>query len=168
MLKGMTAQYLLRRTYRVKRGDVVLAHAAAGGVGLHPRASGRKSLGATVIGVVGSEAKAELARKHGCKHVLISGAGRDRAKREEADEGCRRRRGVRRGGQGHVHRVARFAFGRSGMMVSFGNASGPPPSLNPLELSQARLAVSHAAHVVPLHREARGSAWRRRRSCSLL
>jgi NADPH2:quinone reductase len=72
MLKGMTAQYLLRRTYRVKRGDFVLAHAAVGGVGLI-LSQWAKSLGATVIGVVGSDAKAELARKHGCKHVLISG-----------------------------------------------------------------------------------------------
>ncbi len=72
MLKGMTAQYLLRRTYRVKRGDFVLAHAAAGGVGLL-LGQWAKALGATVIGVVGGDAKAELARKHGYKHVLISG-----------------------------------------------------------------------------------------------
>src|SRR5688572_27421890 len=72
MLKGMTAQYLLRRTYPVKKGDVIVVHAAAGGVGLL-LSQWAKALGATVIGVVGSDAKAEIARKHGCKHVLISG-----------------------------------------------------------------------------------------------
>src|SRR5215475_13637626 len=72
MLKGLTAQYLLRRTYRVTKGDYILVHAAAGGVGLI-LCQWAKSLGAKVIGVVGSEAKADLAKKHGCKWVLISG-----------------------------------------------------------------------------------------------
>ena len=70
MLKGMTAQYLLRQTYRVKAGDTVLFHAAAGGVGLIA-CQWAKSLGATVIGTVGSEEKAELARAHGCDHPII-------------------------------------------------------------------------------------------------
>ena len=107
MLKGMTAQYLLRRTYRVKRGDIILAHAAVGGVGLI-LCQWAKSLGATVIGVVGSEAKAEIARKHGCKHVLIS--GRDElvpsVKKNHQERG--RRRCLRRCGQGHLHGVARL------------------------------------------------------------
>src|SRR5580692_66068 len=72
MLKGLTAHFLIRRTYRVQRGDTILVHAAAGGVGLI-LCQWAKALGAKVIGVVGSEAKAELARKHGCKLVLISG-----------------------------------------------------------------------------------------------
>src|SRR5579875_2323746 len=72
MLKGLTAQYLLRRTYRVVRGDVILVHAAAGGVGLL-LCQWAKALGAKVIGVVGSDAKAELARRNGCRHVLILG-----------------------------------------------------------------------------------------------
>src|SRR5690606_26870106 len=67
MLKGMTAQYLLRRTYRVQPGQTILFHAAAGGVGLIA-SQWAKHLGATVIGTVGSEAKAELARAHGCAH----------------------------------------------------------------------------------------------------
>src|SRR6201987_4280519 len=67
MLKGLTAYYLIRRTYRVARGDTILVHAAAGGVGLI-LCQWARALGATVIGVVGSEAKAELAKKHGCKH----------------------------------------------------------------------------------------------------
>ena len=70
MLKGMTAQYLLRQTYAVKAGDVVLFHAAAGGVGLIA-CQWAKLLGATVIGTVGSEAKGELARAHGCDHTIV-------------------------------------------------------------------------------------------------
>src|SRR6185312_1518031 len=72
MLKGLTAHYLLRRTYRVAKGDTILVHAAAGGVGLI-LCQWAKALGAKVIGVVGSEAKAEVARRHGCWKVLISG-----------------------------------------------------------------------------------------------
>jgi NADPH2:quinone reductase len=69
MLKGMTAEYLLRRTFKVKKGDTILFHAAAGGVGLI--AGGwAKHLGATVIGTVGSDEKVELARRHGYDHVI--------------------------------------------------------------------------------------------------
>src|SRR5205085_5044868 len=70
MLKGMTVQYLIRRTYKVQAGDTVLFHAAAGGVGL---IAGQwlKSLGATVIGTVGSDEKAKLAKAHGCAHTII-------------------------------------------------------------------------------------------------
>ena len=71
MLKGLTAQYLIRRTYRVKKGDTILMHAAAGGVGLI-LCQWAKHLGATVIGTVGSEAKAALAKKAGCKHVIVT------------------------------------------------------------------------------------------------
>ncbi|MGH8501090.1 MAG: quinone oxidoreductase family protein [Gammaproteobacteria bacterium] len=70
MLKGMTAQYLLRRVYAVKAGDTILLHAAAGGVGLIA-CQWAKRLGATVIGTVGSEEKAELAAAHGCDHPII-------------------------------------------------------------------------------------------------
>lgn len=69
MLKGMTAEYLLCRTFAVKAGDTILFHAAAGGVGLIA-GQWAKSIGATVIGTVGSEEKAELARKHGYDHVI--------------------------------------------------------------------------------------------------
>jgi NADPH2:quinone reductase len=69
MLKGLTAQYLLRQTYRVKPGDTILFHAAAGGVGLIA-CQWAKHLGVTVIGTVGSDAKAKLARDHGCAHVI--------------------------------------------------------------------------------------------------
>ena len=68
-LKGLTAQYLLRQTYRVKPGDPILIHAAAGGVGLIA-CQWAKHLGATVIGTVGGDAKAKLAKAHGCDHVI--------------------------------------------------------------------------------------------------
>jgi NADPH:quinone reductase len=71
MLKGMTAQYLIRRTYKVKAGDVILVHAAAGGVG-QILCQWAKHLGATVIGTVGTEEKAKLAHKAGCKHVIVT------------------------------------------------------------------------------------------------
>lgn len=70
MLKGMTAQYLLRRTYRVQKGDTILIHAAAGGVGLIV-CQWAKHLGATVIGTVGSPEKAALAKSHGCDHPIL-------------------------------------------------------------------------------------------------
>jgi NADPH2:quinone reductase len=70
MLQGMTAQYLLRRTYRVQAGDTILIHAAAGGVGLLV-CQWAKHLGATVIGTVGSPERAELARAHGCDHPVL-------------------------------------------------------------------------------------------------
>jgi len=70
MMQGLTAQYLLRRTYRVQPGDTILIHAAAGGVGLIA-CQWAKALGATVIGSVSSDAKAELARQHGCDHTIV-------------------------------------------------------------------------------------------------
>ena len=134
MLKGMTAQYLLRRTYRVKRGDFLLVHAAAGGVGLI-LTQWAKSLGAIVIGVVGSDAKAELARKHGCKHVLISG-------RDDLVPSVKKL--TKNVGVAVVYdAVGKDVFMPSldclqplGMMVTFGNASGPVPPVSPLELSK--------------------------------
>jgi NADPH2:quinone reductase len=70
MLKGLTAEYLLHRTYKVKAGDIILVHAAAGGVGLI-LSQWAKHLGATVIGTVGSAEKGELARANGCDHVIL-------------------------------------------------------------------------------------------------
>ncbi len=134
LLKGLTAQFLLRRTYRVRHGDPILVHAAAGGVGLI-LIQWAKALGAKVIAVVGSEAKAELVRKHGCRHVLI----RDR------DPLVKTVRTLTRGeGVAVVYdSVGRDTFMDSldclrplGMMVSYGNASGPPPPIHPLELSK--------------------------------
>src|SRR4029079_274417 len=70
MLKGMTAQYLLRRTFKVEKGNTILVHAAAGGVGLIP-CQWAKHLGATVIGTVGSKDKAELAKQNGADHTIL-------------------------------------------------------------------------------------------------
>jgi NADPH2:quinone reductase len=70
MLKGMTVQYLVNRTYKVGKGDIVLMHAAAGGVGLI-LCQWANHLGATVIGTVGSKEKAELAKKNGCHHTIL-------------------------------------------------------------------------------------------------
>ena len=106
MLQGMTAQYLLRRTYKVKPGDTIVVHAAAGGVGLI-MCQWAKHLGATVIGVVSTEAKAELARAHGAAHAVIGHD--DPGRRGQAHH--RRRRGaggLRQRRQGHVHRQPRL------------------------------------------------------------
>ena len=134
MLKGLTAQFLIRRTYRVARGDTLLVHAAAGGVGLI-LCQWAKALGATVIGVVGSEAKAEIAKKHGCRHVLISG-------RDELVAGVKAlTRGV--GVAAVYDAVGKDTFmdsldclKRLGILISYGNASGPPPAISPLELTK--------------------------------
>ena len=133
MLQGMTAQYLLRRTYRVQAGDAILLHAAAGGVGLIASQWARH-LGATVIGTVGSEEKAELARAHGCHHVIVYN-------RENFTERVREITG----GQGVAavyDSVGKDTFMGSldclrplGMMVSFGNASGPVPPFEPAILA---------------------------------
>ena len=134
MLKGLTAHYLLRRTYRVARGDEILVHAAAGGVGLL-LCQWAKALGAKVIGVVGSDAKAELARRHGCRHVLILGRDELVAEVRKLTKG--------RGVAVVYDSVGKDTFMESldclrplGMMVTYGNASGPPPAVSPLELSK--------------------------------
>jgi NADPH2:quinone reductase len=134
MLKGMTVQYLIHRTYPVKAGDTVLWHAAAGGVGLIA-CQWLKALGATVIGTVGSPEKAKLARSHGCDHVIDYGKEDFVARVKEIT-----------GGKGVP--VVFDSVGKStwegslnclrplGMWVTFGNASGPVPPLNTLILAQ--------------------------------
>ena len=129
MLKGLTAHYLLRRTYRVQAGETILIHAAAGGVGLIACQWARR-LGATVIGTVGSEEKAELARAHGCDHVIVYAREDFTERVRELTEGA----GVsvvydsvgNDTFEGSLDCLARF-----GMMVSFGNASGPAPAVAP-------------------------------------
>jgi NADPH:quinone reductase len=134
LLKGMTAQYLLRRTYRVKRGDAILVHAAAGGVG-QIMCQWAKHLGATIIGTVGSEDKAVLARKAGCKHVIVTS-------REKVSQ---RVREISRGAGVPVvyDGVGKDTFMDSldclaplGLMVSYGNASGAVEPINIGILSQ--------------------------------
>ena len=134
MLKGMTAQYLVRRTYRVKAGDTILVHAAAGGVGLL-LCQWAKHLGATVIGTVGSTAKGELARAHGCDHTILYRVA-DVAKRVRELSGGTGVPVVYDGVGKDTLTSSLDSLAPLGMMVSFGNASGPVGSIDPLILSQ--------------------------------
>jgi NADPH2:quinone reductase len=134
MLKGLTAQYLLRRTYRVKAGDTILVHAAAGGVGLL-LCQWAKHLGATVIGTVGSTAKSELARAHGCDHTILYRVT-DVAKRVRELTGGAGVPVVYDGVGKDTFAASLDSLAPLGMMVSFGNASGPVASIDPLVLSQ--------------------------------
>ncbi|MBI5108875.1 MAG: quinone oxidoreductase [Rhodocyclales bacterium] len=134
MLQGMTAQYLLRRTCPVQAGDTILIHAAAGGVGLIV-CQWAKALGANVIGTVSSDEKAVLAKAHGCDHPIIY-------TRENFTQRVREITG----GEGVpvvYDSIGKDTFFGSldclrplGMMVTFGNASGPVPPLDLLELSK--------------------------------
>ena len=123
MLKGMTVRYLLRATYKVKRGETILLHAAAGGVGLI-LSQWAKALGVTVIGTVGDDSKKAIALAHGCKHVINSRT-EDIAKRvREITKG----RGVPvvYDGVGQATVMASLdSLQPRGLLVSFGNASGP-------------------------------------------
>jgi NADPH2:quinone reductase len=133
MLKGMTAQYLVRRTYRVKSGDTILMHAAAGGVGLI-LCQWAKHLGAVVIGTVGSDDKADLAKKAGCKHVIVTSREKffDRVKEITKGKGLP----VVYDGVGKDTFMDSLDCLRPlGLMVSFGNASGAVPPFNPGILS---------------------------------
>ncbi|HXQ30352.1 MAG TPA: quinone oxidoreductase [Steroidobacteraceae bacterium] len=134
MLKGLTAQYLLRRTYKVKKRDPVVIHAAAGGVGLIA-VQWARHLGAHVIAVVGSEPKAEVVRAHGAHDVIIT----------SRDDLVARVRQITAGkGVPVVYdSIGKDTFQASldclrplGLMVTFGNASGPVPPVAPLELSR--------------------------------
>jgi NADPH2:quinone reductase len=151
MLQGMTAQYLLRRTFHVRAGHTILVHAAAGGVGLI-LCQWAKHLGATVIGVVSTEEKAEIARAHGATHVIIGHA-------TLAAE-------VKKLTNGAMVPVVYDSVGKDtfmasidslaplGMMVSYGNASGPVPPVDisllgakgSLFLTRPTLATYTAAH----------------------
>lgn len=127
MLQGLTAQYLLRRTYRVTSGETIVVHAAAGGVGLI-LCQWAKSLGVTVIGVVSTQEKADLALAHGAAHVVV---GHQKLPSE-----------VKRITGGAMVPVVYDSVGKDtfansidslaplGMMVSFGSASGPVPPVD--------------------------------------
>lgn len=134
MLKGLTAWFLLRRCYRLRRNEFVLLHAATGGVGLIAL-QWATAIGAKVIAVVGSDEKAALARAHGAMEVIVSSrediAGRVRL--------ITKKKGVSVAYDG----VGKDTFYASldslrprGLMVSFGNASGPVPPIAPLELTK--------------------------------
>jgi NADPH2:quinone reductase len=133
LLKGLTTWYLLRETYRVKRGDTVLIQAASGGVGLIASQWAR-ALGAKVIGVVGSAEKVALAKKHGCHHVIV-GFEELGMKVKQLNKG----RGVDvvYDGTGKDTLFASLDSLRPrGLMVSFGNSSGLVPAFSPMELAK--------------------------------
>ena len=135
LLKGLTAEFLVRRLWPLAPGDTALVQAAAGGVGLI-LCQWLKATGIRVIGCVGSDAKVELARSHGCDEVIVAG-------REDVAARVR----TLTGGAGV--KVAYDSVGRAtldgslaslarrGLLVSFGNASGPPDPVDPLRLSRA-------------------------------
>ncbi len=134
MLRGMTAQYLVRRTYRVAAGDHVLIHAAAGGVGLI-LVQWAKHLGATVIGTAGSAEKAEIAKAHGADHMI-------QYREDDFPSRVRELTGGK-GVQVVYDGVGKDTFMGSldslalrGMLVTFGNASGAVPPFEPLLLSR--------------------------------
>lgn len=134
MLKGMTAEYLVQRAFHVKQGDEILVHAAAGGVGLI-LCQWAKSLGATVIGTVGSEAKAALARAHGCDHVILYDR-EDVAVRVKALTAGRGVAAVYDSVGQSTFESSLNSLKRRGTLVLFGNASGPAPPFDPLRLSR--------------------------------
>jgi NADPH:quinone reductase len=134
LLKGMTAEFLIHRTFPVQPGQTVLFHAAAGGVG-SIACQWLNTLGAHVIGTVGSEAKVDSARRHGCHDVLVTGAGKFAERVRELTSG--------RGVPVVFDSIGKATFLESldcleprGMLVSFGNASGKPEPLDIALLAQ--------------------------------
>ncbi len=128
MLKGMTVRYLIRATYKVKRGETILLHAAAGGIGLI-LSQWAKALGVKVIGTVGSDEKIEIAKAHGCAHVINSSTENVAEQVRSLTKG----KGVPVVYDG----VGQATFASSidslaprGLLVSFGNASGPVSAFN--------------------------------------
>ena len=128
MLKGLTSQYLIRQIFKVKKGDTILFHAAAGGVGLIA-CQWAKALGATVIGTVGTEEKAKLASEHGCAHTIIY----------TREDFVQRVRDITKGEMVPVvyDAVGKDTFMKSldclrptGLMVNFGQASGAIPPVD--------------------------------------
>lgn len=133
MLQGMTVQYLIRRTYHVKPGDTVLFHAAAGGVGAIA-CQWLNHLGATVIGTVGSEAKAKLAKANGCHHTILYREESlvERVKEITAGVGVP----VVYDSVGKdTYEASLDCLSPHGMLVNFGSASGPVESVSPAMLA---------------------------------
>ena len=123
MLQGMTAEMLLRRVHEVRAGETILVHAAAGGVGLI-LCQWAKALGATVIGTVGSDEKAELARAHGCDHPIVY-TRQDFVAEVARITGGAKVPVVYDGVGRDTFMKSLDCLARRGLMVSFGNASGP-------------------------------------------
>ncbi|MBV9077007.1 MAG: quinone oxidoreductase [Methylobacteriaceae bacterium] len=128
MLKGMTTEYLLHRTYKVKAGDTILMHAAAGGVGLI-LCQWAKHLGATVIGTAGSADKAELARQNGCDHVILY-REEDFAARVKEITGGALCQVVYDGVGQQTFAGSLDCLAPLGVLASFGSASGPVKSFD--------------------------------------
>jgi NADPH:quinone reductase-like Zn-dependent oxidoreductase len=140
MLKGMSAEYLLHRTHAVKRGDTILVHAAAGGVGLL-LCQWAKHIGATLIGTVSSDEKARLARDNGCDYPIVTGREDFAARVSELTRG--------RGCDVVYDSVGAATFAgslaalaRCGHLVSYGQASGPVPPVDPVALSAKSATLS--------------------------
>ena len=141
--KGMTVEYLFNRTHKLTANDTILLTAAAGGVGLIA-CQWAKSIGATVIGAVSTDAKAELARANGCAHVVVT------SRQSVADE-------VRRITDGKGVDVVYDSIGKDswadsmeavkvrGLVVAFGNASGNPPPFDPIEDGSIKSIYLHRA-----------------------
>ncbi|MBL8716012.1 MAG: quinone oxidoreductase [Myxococcales bacterium] len=158
LLKGMTAEYLVRRTLAVKPGDRVLFHAAAGGVGLLA-CQWLRALGAHVIGTVGSDEKVAVAREAGCEHVIVYTREDFVARTKELTEG--------RGVAVVYDSVGKDTFDGSlaclaprGMLVGFGNASGKPPAFDPMRLAAGSFFFTRAVlgHYTSTREELLGSA----------
>ena len=135
MLKGMTAEFLIRRCYPVRAGDTILVHAAAGGVGTILTQWAR-ALGATVIGTVGSDEKAALARAQGCHHTILYRTEDVAAKVAEITGG----KGVQvvyDSVGADMFEASLASLARRGLFVSYGNASGPVAPFAPARLAQA-------------------------------
>ena len=133
MVRGMTARYLLHETFRVKPGDTILIHAAAGGVGLI-LCQWARHLGATVIGTVGSADKAAIARAHGCDHPIVIGGGEDFIARVRALTGGAGVPVVYDSIGKATFEGSLACLARRGLLASFGEASGDPDPVAPRRL----------------------------------
>jgi NADPH2:quinone reductase len=134
LLKGLTAEFLARRIRPLSKGETVLVHAAAGGVGLI-LCQWLKVLGIRVIGSVGSAQKRSIALSHGCEEVLVSSES-DFAKQVRDLTGGLGVSVVYDSVGADTFESSLSSLARRGMMVCFGNASGPAPAVEPLRLSR--------------------------------
>ena len=135
MLKGMTCEFLLHRCYPLKAGEAILVWAAAGGVG-SILGQWAKAIGAVVIGCVGNEQKAEIARAHGCDHTILYKSEDVAGRVRELTGGAGVRVAYDSVGKTSLESSLK-SLGRRGLLVSFGNASGPAPAVEPLTLSRS-------------------------------
>jgi len=134
MLKGMTAYLLAQRIWPLAVGDTVLVHAAAGGVGTI-LCQWLAHLGVKVIGTVGTPAKAEYARAHGCAETLLYGEEDVAARVRDLTGGVGVKVAYDSVGKSTLE-ASLASLAKRGLMVSFGNASGPPPAVEPLRLAR--------------------------------